>query len=435
MLAFFIESFLLGLRNLRLHKMRSLLTALGIIIGVAAVIIMVAFGEGTKNAALEQIQQLGAKNILVRSAMPPESDQATGKTQRVLEYGLLRSDLAKLQTIPDLKYIVPLRDTEQKVTYGGMRAAAQAIGTSPDIFSVINLRLARGRAFNKVDYETQATVCVIGSRVADTLFRFGDPMGQKIQVGTGGMSVVMLTVVGVLEPTGLRAGSEGASMMQRDLDQDVYFPLTLAQSAFGDTIVRRDAGAMVRKTIQLSEIWLQSNDMKDVEAEASLAENVVLNGRQKIDVQIKAPIQLLRAAEQQKRVLNFILLVIASFALVVGGIGIMNIMLASVTERTREIGIRRALGAKQKHIRLQFLIETTVISLTGGAIGVALGAGGATLLPWLVRFFSNQVYRTDITTWSVVGSFLVSGAIGIGFGMYPAIMAAKMNPIEALRHE
>jgi len=153
------------------------------------------------------------------------------------------------------------------------------------------------------------------------------------------------------------------------------------------------------------------------------------------DVDVKAPIQILRNAERLNRMFNFIMVGIASFSLVVGGIGIMNIMLATVTERTREIGIRRALGAKQKHITLQFLIETTVISLSGGLIGIALGTFVAKLLPVLVAKLGSGTYPTNITTWSVLGSFIVSGMIGIGFGLYPAIMAARMNPIEALRHE
>ena len=435
MFAFFIESFLLGLRNLRLHKLRSLLTALGIIFGVAAVIIMVAIGEGTKRAAMDQIQQLGARNILVRSTRPPESNEATGRTQRMLDYGLKRTDLERLRTIPNLAYIVPLRDTEQRVTHGGLRAPANAIGTTPDIFKVINLRLARGRYLTEVDYETSAPVCVIGTGVAEKLFPFGDPLGDTILVGTGGMSNVMLTVVGVLEPTGLRVGSEGASMMQRDLDQDLYFPLTLARQAFGDIITKREAGSMERKTIELSEVWLQTEKIEEVEAIAAMAENIVLKDRPKPDVQVKAPLQILRNAERLNRMFNFIMVGIASFSLIVGGIGIMNIMLATVTERTREIGIRRALGAKRRHITLQFLIETTVISLTGGLLGVLLGAGAALALPVIVKITSGEVYRTDITTWSVVGSFLVSGFIGIGFGLYPAVTAAHMNPIDALRHE
>jgi putative ABC transport system permease protein len=154
-------------------------------------------------------------------------------------------------------------------------------------------------------------------------------------------------------------------------------------------------------------------------------------------VDIKAPIQILRNAERLNKMFNFIMVGIASFSLVVGGIGIMNIMLATVTERTREIGIRRALGAKRRHITLQFLIETTVISLSGGLIGIGLGSSFALGLPWLVDVLSdsNARYPTDIATWSVVGSFVVSGLIGVGFGLYPAVMAARMNPIEALRHE
>ena len=435
MFAFFIESLILGLRNLRLHKLRSLLTAMGIIFGVAAVIIMVAIGEGTKRAALDQIQKLGAKNVLVRSTRPPESDRATGKTTRMLEYGLTRADLQRLRTISGLRYIVPLRDTEQKVTFGGVRAPANAIGTMPEIFNVINLPLSRGRYFNRLDYDTGSAVCVIGHEVANKLFQFSDPLGESLQVGTGGMSAVMLKIVGVLEPTGLRSGSEGASMMQRDLDLDVYFPLSIAQTAFGDTIMKREAGSMERKKIELSEVWLQAERFEDVEPLAGVVSNVVLKDRPKADVQVKAPIQILRAAEQQQRMFNFILVGIASFALIVGGIGIMNIMLASVTERTREIGIRRALGAKQRHITLQFLIETTVISLTGGMVGVLIGGGAAALLPIIVRLLSGENYPTAITTWSVVGSFVISGAIGIGFGLYPAVTAARMNPIEALRHE
>jgi putative ABC transport system permease protein len=246
----------------------------------------------------------------------------------------------------------------------------------------------------------------------------------------------------VLDPLGLRAGSEGAALMQRDLDMDLYFPLTLAKEVFGDVNTRVQAGTQERKLIELSEVWLRAARVEDVENIAGVAENLVAKGNPKAsgerqDVEVKAPIQILRNAERLNRMFNFIMVGIASFSLVVGGIGIMNIMLATVTERTREIGIRRALGAKRKHITLQFLIETTVISLSGGLIGIGLGSGAAAALPVLVKLFSDgdQNYPTVIASWSVIGSFVVSGLIGIGFGLYPAIMAARMNPIEALRHE
>jgi putative ABC transport system permease protein len=438
MFRFLLETFLLGLKNLRLHKLRSLLTALGIIFGVTAVIIMVAIGEGAKREALEQIQQLGASNILVRSVRPPESGEAATRMQRIIDYGLKRDDLERLETMPDLATVVPLRDTEQRVVRGDVRVQANAIGTTPRIFDVIKLRLARGQFFDEVQYERADSVCVMGALAAQHLFPYEEPIGQTVRVGTPGRGTVVLTIIGVLEPTGLRAGSEGAAMMQRDLDLDLYFPLTLARSAFGSMNIRRQAGTEERKRIEFTEVWLQAKPGADVERLAGVAENLVaLERGKRADVEVKAPIQILRAAERTQRTFNFIMVGIACFALVVGGIGIMNIMLATVTERTREIGIRRALGAKRRHITLQFLIETTVISISGGLIGIGLGSSIATGLPWLVQLLSDtdQRYPTDIAAWSVLGSFIVSGLIGVGFGLYPAVMAARMNPIEALRHE
>ena len=436
MLNFLYETFRLGIKNLRLHKLRSLLTAMGIIFGVAAVIIMVAIGEGTKKAALEQVEQLGARNILIRSTPPPQSNEASARTQRVLDYGLKRVDVTRLETVPGIAMLVRIRNTEQKVVLGDLLANANAIGATPNVFEVINLHLARGQYFTPVQYDRAERVCVLGAMAARQLFPFQDPIGQTIQVGASNASTVMLTVIGVLEPTGLRAGQEGAGFMQRDIDQDIYFPLTVAQQQFGDTIVKRQAGSQERKNIEISEVWLRVDNKADVEEVARVAQNVLaLTHHGLSDVDVKAPIQLLRAAERQARMFNFILGGIASFALVVGGIGIMNIMLATVTERTREIGIRRALGAKRRHITLQFLIETTVISLTGGLIGVLLGTGAANGLPWVVRWFNGGNYPTSITSWSVLGSFIVSGLIGIGFGLYPAVKAAWMDPIEALRSE
>ncbi len=435
MFTFLVETFVMGVRNLHLHKLRSLLTALGIIFGVAAVIIMVAIGEGGKQAALEQLRQLGARNIIVKSIKPPETSDASAKSQRILQYGLRREDLNRLETLPNVTAIVPLRDTEQRVVHGDMRVAANAIGTTPEAFDVINLQLSRGRYWNSVDYERGAPVCVVGAFAAKALFPYEDPLGQLVQVGSTRSAMVVLEVVGVLEPTGLRG--EGAAMINRNLDQDIYFPLTLAQATFGDAIVKMQAGSFERKEIELTEVWMQADVIEHVETLAGMAENIVqLNHAGTPDYEVKTPIQILRAAEQQKRMFNFIMGGIASISLVVGGIGIMNIMLATVTERTREIGIRRALGAKQRHITLQFLIETTVISLTGGLIGIALGCLSAQLLPIAVRWFSSSAgFPTSITTWSVISSFLISALIGIGFGLYPAVTAAKMNPIEALRHE
>ena len=298
MLNFLLETFRLGLRNLVLHKLRSLLTAMGIIFGVAAVIIMVAIGEGTKQAALAQLRQLGAKNILIRSIRPAESSEATGRTSRVLNYGLHRDDLERLKTLPKLAKIVPMRDTEQKVTHAGLRASANAIGTVPEVFDVINLPLARGRYFNQIDFDHEAMVCVIGATVARQLFPYQDPLGADVQIGTSGRSTAMCTVVGVLEPTGLRGA--GQAMVGRDLDEDVYFPLPVAQTAFGDAIFRVQAGSFERKIIELTEVWLQVDAGGKCRADR-------LGGREHPgmpftppapDFVVKAPIQILRAAEE-----------------------------------------------------------------------------------------------------------------------------------------
>jgi putative ABC transport system permease protein len=438
MLTFLIETFILGLKNLRLHKLRSLLTALGIIFGVAAVIIMVAIGEGTKQAALEQLKQLGATNILVRSVEPPESNEAASRQQRVLNYGLLRSDFTRLSQLPNIKNVVRVRDTRAKVIRKSIQApTANAIGTEPSLFSMINLRPERGNLFTATQYDRADAVCVLGATVTKQLFPYQDPIGETVTVGSAPYSAqIVLTVIGVLEPTGLRAGSEGASMVKLDPDQGVYFPYTLAKSVFGDSIIRRQGGSFESKKIELTEIWLQAESTEAVERMASIAQNLIKVGHgEKVDYEVKAPIQILRNAERLNRMFNFIMVGIASFSLVVGGIGIMNIMLATVTERTKEIGIRRALGAKRRHITLQFLVETTVISLSGGLIGILLGTGFAKVLPWVVYKLSNQSYPTAISDLSVLVSFIVSGMIGIGFGLYPAVMAARMNPIEALRHE
>jgi putative ABC transport system permease protein len=432
---FLYETLRLGLKNLHLHKLRSLLTALGIIFGVAAVIVMVAIGNGAKLEARKQMDKLGAQNILIRSETPPESNNASSRTQRVLEYGLKRLDYERLKTIPGVTKIVPLRNTEQRVVLGDIRATANAIGTTPDLFDVINLHRSRGEFFTDLQYERGEAVCVLGAKAARDLFPYQDPLGRSIQVGSAGQAVAILTVIGVLEPTGLRAGADSAGIMMRDIDQDVYFPLTLARQVFGDAIVRRQAGSQERKQIELSECWLKCERTEDVERVSGIAENILgANHANLSDVAVKAPIQILRNAERLNKIFNFVMVGIASLSLIVGGIGIMNIMLATVTERTREIGIRRALGAKQRHITLQFLIETTVISLAGGLIGIGLGTGGAKAISFIADYFNAQ-YPTSITSWSVIASFVVSGMVGIGFGLYPAITAAKMDPIEALRHE
>ena len=436
MLAFYLENFRLGLRNLLLHRLRSLLTALGIIFGVLAVIVMVALGQGGKEAARRQVEQLGATNILIRSERPAESNDASGRTSRVLEYGIKRDDVTRLSNLPGLTSIVPLRDTQQQISLGSRRFTnCRAIATVPDWFGIINLPLERGRLFSRMEYDRGEAVCVIGAEAAKQMFPYEDPIGRTITLGVGSTGQLVVTVVGVLNQTGLRADAGKSDIINRDLDMDVYFPLTVSRIAFGDAITKRQAGSFERNTIELSEVWLKARTTENVESLSNMAKNVVglpLRG----DVSVKAPLEILRRAEAVNFIFNIVMVGIASLSLIVGGIGIMNIMLATVTERTREIGIRRALGAKQWHIRLQFLIETAVLSLTGGLIGIAGGVAVALALPYVISMFTTgQDFPTKVTMWSVAVSFGVSGLIGVVFGMYPAIKASSMNPIDALRYE
>ncbi len=433
MFNFLVETFKMGAKNLRLHKLRSLLTALGIILGVASIIVMVAIGEGGKQAAVKQLQKLGANNIVIRSVRPVESNDASQRGSRTLNYGITRADLSRLSTIPGIARIVPMRNTEQNVSYGAVRAtSASPIGTTPQVFDVVRLRLARGILFGQTHYDRAEPVCVIGDTVARQLFPYKDPLGEVLQVGSSG-STVMLKIIGVLEPAGLRSDT-GNSIIDRDMDADLYVPQTAIARAFGDNIVRRQAGTFERKTIELSEIWVQVADGTDVETVAGAVSNILNQNHPSQDVNVKVPMEILRSAEQVNRIFNLIMVGTASISLIVGGIGIMNIMLATVTERTREIGIRRALGAKQRHITLQFLIETTLISATGGLLGIAIGCASAMFVPVFARWLNSE-YPTSITTWSVVTGFLISAMTGIFFGLYPALSAARMNPIDALRHE
>ena len=432
MLAFYLENFRLGLRNLLLHRLRSLLTALGIIFGVLAVIVMVALGQGGKEAARKQVEQLGATNIKISSEKPPESNDASGSTSRVLAFGIKRDDLTRLLDLPSVAQIVPLRDTKQQIILDSKRfTGCNAIGTTSDWFTMINLPVDRGTIFTKVQYDRNEAVCVLGAKAAEQMFPYSDPLGKTITLGAASSGQLVVSVVGVLQPTGLQAGD----IISRNLDYDVYFPLSTARVAFGDAIVKRQAGSFERQTVELSEVWLKATGTDTVESVANVASNVLgLPTRQ--DVSVKAPIEILRAAERQAFIWTVVMVGVAALSLLVGGIGIMNIMLATVTERTREIGIRRALGAKQWHIRLQFLIETSVLSLLGGLTGIIGGVAIALSLPPIIEWITGSgLIRTSVTLSSVIISFVVSGLTGVVFGMYPALKASSMNPIDALRYE
>jgi putative ABC transport system permease protein len=450
-LTFLLETIRLGLTNLRLHKLRSFLTALGIILGVSAVITMVAVGEGGKRAALLQIEQLGAKNIIIRSVKPAESTQQQGGQSRsfVSRYGLTRETLAVIrENFPDAEAIVPLKEAGGQLIKGDRNVPSQTFGTTPDLIRVARLRVDRGRYLTQADMDAQAMVAVIGSEIARQLFPFDDPLGDTLRIDDKAF-----TIVGILAPVGLSGGA-GTALVGRDLNRDVHIPMTACRAVFGDMVFRRQSGSFSANEVQVSEVYFACSGTERVMSDYAILKRIIdvrhkdprTGGTDAKDITIIVPFELLEQKRRQALTYKAILAAIAGISLLVGGIGIMNIMLASVTERTREIGIRRALGATRKHIIWQFLVETGVLSALGGLIGVGLGVGGSFVIGWAVpmlprmpfigQFFDADVaLPTQVTLGSIILAFAVAAATGLVFGIYPASKAANQDPIVALRHD
>ena len=443
-MSFFLETIRLGLKNLRLHLLRSVLTSLGIILGVAAVIIMVSIGEGNKQAALRGIEALGATNIIVRSVQPPETASLSGEERSfIAKYGITRDDFARLEyNISDARSLVPLKAVGAEISYAAHRLPSQVFGTTPALRTVANLRVrSRGRYLTDEDLRRHTPVAVIGSEVAEKFFRLRDPLGALFRIDQQ-----LFRVIGVLEPVGLSGGA-GTALVGRDLNKDVHIPLTTAELQFQDIVVRRATGSFSGEEVELSEVYLTVRSTEEVLITAERVRRLMdVRHQDTNDVQIIVPWELLEEARKTALVWNVVLISVAAISLLVGGIGIMNIMLASVTERTREIGIRRALGATRRHIIAQFLVETGSLTGVGGLLGILLGlvvsVGIGWALPWVLslpifrgRFEDISVIETQITLWSIVLSFTVASVVGLMFGIYPAVVASRQDPIEALRHD
>jgi putative ABC transport system permease protein len=419
----------IGTKSLLLHKLRSVLTMLGIIFGVCSVIAMLAIGEGASYEAQEKIKKMGSANIIIRAVKPPED--ATGGSSSsgrgsVIEYGLTYKDAGRIQaTIPGINHVLPMRLIRENVRFFRNEVPGQVIGTHPVYKEISGLDNLRGRFITETDDLHQNNVCAISSGLAKRLFPYQDPLEQEVKIGAHYYQVVGL----VRETSTEERRPQSGDTTGQALDNNVYIPLSAARSRFGETLIRRSAGSQEQERVQLHQITVQFADTANVETAVPEIEALLNRFHSKRDFELIVPLQLLRQAEETKRIFNIVLGSIAAISLLVGGIGIMNIMLATVTERTREIGVRRALGAKQQDITSQFLVEAMVLAIGGGLIGVALGV----LTPFIVSQLTAM--RTIVTPVSVLLAFSTSGAVGIIFGWYPALRAAKLDPIEALRHE
>jgi putative ABC transport system permease protein len=337
----------------------------------------------------------------------------------VLGYGLFYQEADRIQNLLPQAIVVRVREFQRSVMHGENWLQTMILGTEVSFLPVSNMKVHEGRWLTELDQQRQANVCVLGDRLSRLLFPLENPVGKTILVGIDDR----FEVVGVLDYQGRAASPNGTT-----LDQCAFIPLSSSRRRFGDTV--RNPVINRYEQVELHEIKVKLPSTEEVESAAAVLDLMLAKEHdKKKDTEITVPLELLRKAEATRRMFNLVLAVIASISLLVGGIGIMNVMLATVTERTREIGIRRALGAKKKHIVQQFLVEAGVLSALGGLVGVALGV----LVPFgIERWFAQ---KTQILPVHVLMAFGISAAVGVVFGLYPAWRAANMDPVEALRHE
>jgi putative ABC transport system permease protein len=433
------RSISLAMKSLWLHKLRSFLSVLGIIIGIASVIALMAFGEGSMQDALEDIKRQGATNIIVRSVKPPEdSSSSSQQRQRVSTYGLVKRDLDRIETLGDsIVRMVPLRVFPSEARYLERTLDARIVGTTPEYAEVHKFDLAGGRFLIATDERDLANYCVLGSEAADRLFPFENPLGKAIQFRSD--EFIVVGVIRERMPTGGSGGSQAAE----EFNKDIYIPLGTTVARFGRVITTRTAGAFTAEQVEYNQVTITVSSIDKVrpigEAIKALLEQE--HGLVK-DWVVTIPLDRLEEAERAKDRFLMLMAMIASISLLVGGIGIMNIMLATVTERTREIGIRRALGAKQRDIVMQFLVEAVVQTTIGGLCGVIIGIASVYTVPptWemlreLFGWFNYPLLPAKLHVPIIFISIGFSVAVGVLFGLYPAWRASRLDPIEALRHD
>jgi putative ABC transport system permease protein len=436
-----LRAWRMGVRSLRLHPLRSLLTILGILVGVASVIWLLAIGQGISAAVQEQIEGLGADNIIVRSIKPRRDSNESQNNRGVVAYGLTRRDFERLQeTVPTIDHALPVRELRREFRRAGYLVDGRLVGCTPEYAAVTHLQVHRGRFVSDADLQFKRNVCVLAASVAERLFPIEEAIGRSIRVEN-----LYYVVIGVCEERAPSAGI-GGSLAAQDFSNDVYIPLSDLWSRIGDTVVTRRSGSFEGETLELNQITLRIKTISSVLATADIVKNTLAEFHREPDYGVTVPLELLEQAKTTRLMFMVFMGIIAAISLVVGGIGIMNIMLATVTERTREIGIRRALGAKRKDIARQFLVETIVLSVVGGLAGIIAGLTCGPMIDLLRAVLQSAIptamenlpavirdVQPQIVSWSIPLAFGISMAVGVVFGLYPAVRAAAMDPIEALR--
>lgn len=408
------ENIRLALHGLIDHKFRSFLTMLGIIFGVASVITMLSIGEGAKREAIAKYQDLGVNNIIIREKKL--TDQELEEVRAKFSQGLSIQDANVIKEIvPGVIRVAPQAEINTDVKYTDKSAKSTIIGITPDFIKMLNYSTEKGDFITETQYKENLKVCVLGAGVASALFRNENPIGKMIKIEDQWMEVI-----GVLKSKAVFTETVG-ELAARDLNTDIYVPLT--------TFLKRFTRENVL-TSEIQQITVQVANSDRLMETSTLVESILQRHHfNNTDYNIVIPFELLRQEEKERQIYNFLLGAIAAISLLVGGIGIMNIMLATVMERTREIGIRRSIGARKADIRSQFVSEAVAISITGGIIGVILGV----TLSLSVSLFTDV--KTFIQPYSILLAFGFSVLVGISFGYLPAKNAANLKPVDSLRYE
>lgn len=430
------ESFKLGLSGLLSNKTRAALTMLGIVFGVASVISMMSIGEGARRETLQQIELLGTNNIIINKKQLNQDD---GKPVKYSPGLTIKDAEAILRINPMISGITPMRQSEINVQYKSEITPMNIIGTTPDYLSTFNSRMTEGYFFNKSHMENYENVCVIGSGIRNKLFKFENPLKEKLKIGDQWFKIIGIVAPKAISQEGMK------SFGLRDFNLDIYIPLSTMTGKMEklevntQAIVRRgnrrgggnsDDDVKVVDKQSIDQLTAKVKNEADLRSAAALIEKVLDRRHFEVkDYQMILPEQLLAQKQKTQKIFNVVMGAIAGISLLVGGIGIMNIMLANILERTREIGIRRAVGATKTDILSQFLFEAVTISVTGGLVGILVGF----LLTGAISEYAE--WKTVVSPFAVIISFIISAATGILFGIYPAKKAADKNPIESLRYE
>jgi len=413
--AWIIEMGKEGARNLLRHKLRSILTLLGVVFGVSAVISILGIGEGAQRTVLKEIAGLGLNNIIVDSVQPSAvslTQQSSSRGRTILRYGLTEKDVVQIRTVLPSASISVAHLVKQKVFYGSDRVDATVLGVAPEYFGLFRTEVIAGVGLADMHNRDGLRVAVLTEPAANAIPALGGIVGKFIRIGQHN-----LEVIGVIRmPTQRGAGT-------------IYMPFSTAKRLYGTTTIKGESGSMEFTSVELGQAVINLADESQVAGAAEVIQRTLKENHDNADYSLVVPLDLLESKQKTQRILNLVLMVIAGISLLVGGIGIMNIMLAIVAERIPEIGVRRAIGASQQDILWQFLVETVVLSTAGGVIGCLVGFVAVPLASvW-------TGWPGMITPGAVVVSLAVSWLVGVTFGIAPAFRAARLDPVECLRHE